>query len=96
MEILLGTSLLLQVLVLIQIMRMGRQVLQQIKRIEHSEMNLREAGVAGENALEPEIANVHRLRKNETYEEKNIQKKEGMVKKEEQEVLINEVLSEFF
>ena len=93
MEILLGMILLLQVLVSIQLMLFHRQMLQQIKKVEHKLESIdtqkksnsieggkmEEEGENGESLLQSGMENGERQRR-----------------KEDPEVLINEVLSEVF
>lgn len=97
METLLGMNLLLQVLVLIQIMRFGRLMLQQMKKLECGTIELQGAALVGQNGETTEHDEVHILSKYEVNtDEKDTQKKGQMTKTEDQEVLISEVLSEFF
>lgn len=97
METLLGMNLLFQALILIQIMRLSRLMLQQMKSIENGETKLVGAMVTGDNGTELEINNIQKLRECEaSIEKEDKQKNTWNVKQEEPEVLINEVLSEFF
>ena len=97
METLLGMNLLFQALILIQIMRLSRLMLQQTKSIENGERKIVGAMVTGDNNTELEINNIQKLRECEVgIEKEDMQKNTWHVKQEEPEVLINEVLSEFF
>ena len=97
METLLGMNLLFQALILIQIMRLSRLMLQQTKSIENGERKILEAMVTGDNNTELKINNIQKLRECEAGIEKaDMQKNTWRMKQDEPEVLINEVLSEFF
>lgn len=97
MEILLGMLLLMQVLVSIQIMLSYRRVLQQLEKLESRINKL------PETIDRKEIRGASGLNEVDGLEENNelnllLDKKAeyGIVKKEAQEALINEVLSEVF